>query len=171
LQSLTAGKKNFNFQGFVSNEVLHKLYLEQDIFILPSHAEGLPVSLIEAMKTGLVPVVSDINGGVREVIQHGKNGFLSASSDAKQFAESIATLYKDPLLCQQMAIEAIRSSESMFDPAVNSDHYWEIFSQAILTNRPKTFDPVPLSFLDRSWLPNGLVRWFRNKKNLFLPKS
>jgi glycosyltransferase involved in cell wall biosynthesis len=48
-----------------------------DVFCLPSHFEGLPMSVIEAMLVGLPVVGTDIKG-VRELVVHGRTGFLAA---------------------------------------------------------------------------------------------
>lgn len=67
---------NVNFVGFKKNV---SLYLkESDIYILTTHYEGLPISIIEAMSYGLPIVASDV-GGNRELITN--NGFLVSNED------------------------------------------------------------------------------------------
>jgi glycosyltransferase involved in cell wall biosynthesis len=62
-----------------------------DIFVLPSLREGLSVSLMEAMASGLPCIVGRIRGNV-ELIEDGKGGYLCDPRDANEFAEKINAL-------------------------------------------------------------------------------
>ncbi len=53
-------------------------------FCLPSIWEGLPVTLLESLASGCIPICSPV-GGIVEVIQHGKNGFVSKSSNEEDY--------------------------------------------------------------------------------------
>ncbi len=66
-----------------------------DIFVLPSHFEGLPMSVIEAMLCGLPVVASDIRGP-REQVVHGTTGLLVPPGDAARLADALARLVGDP---------------------------------------------------------------------------
>jgi len=66
-----------------------------DIFALPSHFEGLPMVLIEAMLTGLPVVASDIPGP-REQVMPGVSGLLVPRADAAALAAALASLAEAP---------------------------------------------------------------------------
>lgn len=66
-----------------------------DIFVLPSHFEGLPMSIIEAMLSGL-PVVSTDIRGPREQIEDGVSGFLVQPGLAMPLAQALNRLVTDP---------------------------------------------------------------------------
>jgi len=70
------------------------VYADSDIVALTSLNEGTPVALIEALASGR-PVVSTDVGGVRDVVQDGKAGYLVASGDARAFAERLRDLAAD----------------------------------------------------------------------------
>ena len=63
----------FHFLGTGQDitELLHK----SDLFVLISDWEGLPLSILEAMRCGLPIIASDV-GGVKEAVVHSENGYL-----------------------------------------------------------------------------------------------
>lgn len=72
-----------------------------DIVALTSFNEGTPVSIIEAMAAKR-PVVSTNVGGVKDVITHGENGFLTSINDSDSFADYIIQLINDKVLRNKM---------------------------------------------------------------------
>ncbi len=72
-----------------------------DIFALPSHFEGLPMSVIEAMLTGLPVVATDIRGP-REQVVHGVTGLLVRVAEVVPLAEALRTLVNDKELRVRM---------------------------------------------------------------------
>ncbi len=73
-----------------------------DIFAFPSKREGLPVSLMETMASGLPAVCSRIRG-ITDLVDDGINGFLCDPLDAEAFAEKIKQLAEDINLRKKMA--------------------------------------------------------------------
>jgi len=65
-----------------------------DVFCLPSFSEGLPVSVLEAMSSGLVVIGSRVSG-ISEVIEHGKTGYLFSSNDDEALSGLIAMIIKN----------------------------------------------------------------------------
>ena len=59
-----------------------------DYFVLTSLVEGLPLSLLEAMSFGVIPITTPA-GGIKDVIQNNINGFISPSFDEKDFLATI----------------------------------------------------------------------------------
>jgi glycosyltransferase involved in cell wall biosynthesis len=72
-----------------------------DIFVLPSHWEGISLALLEAMAAGL-PVVATRVGGNPEVVMEGTTGLLTQPNDPLQLADAIRTLIEKPALRQSM---------------------------------------------------------------------
>jgi len=77
------------------------LLATSDIFVLTSNWEGLPLTIIEAMMTGL-PVVATSVGGVPELVEDGVTGFLVPREDSEALAEVFQKLLKDPELRRRM---------------------------------------------------------------------
>lgn len=72
-----------------------EFYRRADIFVLPTYAEAMPISVMEAMAAGL-PVISTAVGGIPEIITDGEEGILLPCGDAQALAENIALLASDP---------------------------------------------------------------------------
>ena len=69
------------------------------VFALPSASEGLPVAMLEAMAAGLPVVVTDV-GGISEVVEPGRNGWLL--DDPGQVGEALVDALDHPALCREM---------------------------------------------------------------------
>ena len=72
-----------------------------DVFVLSSTAEGLPLSILEAMAAGL-PVVASSVGGVPEAVEDGETGLLVAPRDPVRLAAAIEGLLADPALRRRL---------------------------------------------------------------------
>ena len=81
---------------------------KSEVFLLVSDFEGMPISLLEAMARGLVPVVSDIPAGIPELVLPGQTGFTARVGNIKQFAGHLAALCEDRALLRRLS-EAARS--------------------------------------------------------------
>ncbi len=79
------------------------IYHALDVVCLTSKNEGTPVTLIEAQSAG-VPVVSTDVGGVRDVLEHGKAGFLVPKNDLNKYVESLIELIQNPELRRKMGM-------------------------------------------------------------------
>ncbi|MFG0290845.1 MAG: glycosyltransferase [Rhodopirellula sp. JB044] len=91
------------FCGWVDS--VWPLLAESDVFILPSHYEGFPSAMLEAMAGGLAVVAVDAGGGVRSVIRNGENALLVENS-SESLVEGIQTILSDNLLRERLASRA-----------------------------------------------------------------
>jgi glycosyltransferase involved in cell wall biosynthesis len=95
-----------------------RLLAAMDVFVLTSHIEANPVSILEAMSTGR-PVVATNVGSVSEAVIDGQTGFLAPAGDAAALVERVMKLLLDPTLRRAMgrasrqAVVADWSIESM----------------------------------------------------------
>lgn len=82
------------FLGHVPNEKIPGLLAEQDLFFLCSDYEGLPLSLLEAMGAGVVPVVSDLPSGIRQVVDE-STGVRVDPGDPAAYVKAVLEMAAD----------------------------------------------------------------------------
>lgn len=99
-----------------------KLYKAADILVFPSFREGLPVSVMEAMASGL-PIVAASNRGTRELIRDGENGILCPPDDPTAFRDALAVLGADPAKRAAFAAEGQKLVQSYDRSAVNREMF------------------------------------------------
>lgn len=93
-----------------------RLLRAADIFALPSHFEGLPMSVIEAMLTGLPVVATDIRG-CREQVVPGETGLLVPPMQVAGLADALARLVGDAALRQNMGAAGLLRAQDRFTEA------------------------------------------------------
>jgi len=94
-----------NFLGVVPNSELPQLLNTYSYYILPSHFEGMPKTLLEAMACGCICIGTDVSG-INEVIESGVNGFLAGGTDAESLYHAIseAVVGNHALVARQAAL-------------------------------------------------------------------
>ena len=91
------------FLGPIFGEEKARAFDESGIFLLPSHTENMPVSIMEAMAAGL-PVVATRVGAISEMVLDEETGLLVEPRDSSALAESIRRLFDDPGLGERMGL-------------------------------------------------------------------
>jgi glycosyltransferase involved in cell wall biosynthesis len=72
-----------------------------DVFCLPSETEGMPMTILEAMAAGL-PVVASNVGGIPELVEEGRTGFMVGPGAADELEAALVTLANDPERAREM---------------------------------------------------------------------
>jgi glycosyltransferase involved in cell wall biosynthesis len=137
---------------------------EHDVFVLPTRVEGLPVALLEAMGCGVVPVVSNIDSGVPDVVTADVNGLLPGVGDVAGFADAIARLDRDRALLDRMSAAGRRVVEERFDVRARVADYQALYARYTELYKPLSPDAALHygSRLDQPWIPNPFVRMVRS---------
>ncbi|UCF45341.1 MAG: glycosyltransferase family 4 protein [Candidatus Bathyarchaeota archaeon] len=107
-------KDNIIFTGYFPDKKLPKLYQAADIFAFSTFYENLPFAVLEALSTGL-PVVTTKVGGIPEMIEDGKNGFLVQPFNSRELADRILYNLEHPEAASEMALLARKTIENQFD--------------------------------------------------------
>ena len=81
-------QKYVKLKGFIRNDVLHNYLNSADLYVLPSLKESTSISGLEAMACGLAIVGTNI-GGIPQIIENGKNGFLCKPKKPEDLAKKI----------------------------------------------------------------------------------
>jgi glycosyltransferase involved in cell wall biosynthesis len=125
LKTVSPGQ-TVSFAGAVRYAEVPALLKQHDIFLLASDYEGLPLSLLEAMGNGLVPVVSDLKSGIPEVVDS-SNGCLVPVNDVAGYARAIIHLdeNRDELAAKSAAARVRVQSE--FSVAAMTDRWLAAF--------------------------------------------
>jgi glycosyltransferase involved in cell wall biosynthesis len=87
--------------GFVPHDELVRLQSRAAVVVLPSHQEGLPVCLLEAMACGR-PVVASAVGGIPDVVEDGVTGLLVEPGDVDGLRAALQRLLADPQLRRRL---------------------------------------------------------------------
>ena len=107
-------KDSIVFTGYFPDKALPRLYQAADIFAFSTFYENLPFAVLEALSTGL-PVVTTKVGGIPEMIEDGKNGFLVEPFNSKELADRILYYLEHPGVASEMALLARKTIENQFD--------------------------------------------------------
>jgi glycosyltransferase involved in cell wall biosynthesis len=117
LESCKALAKSLGIENQVSflgdRRDVPDLLAQSQIFILSTHYEGLPISILEAMRAGLPVVATSVNGIPEEVVD-GKTGLLAPHQDVKALANALHILTNSPEIRQQMGKESREKFEQEF---------------------------------------------------------
>jgi glycosyltransferase involved in cell wall biosynthesis len=89
------------FTGYLRGEELAGAYASADFFVFPSTTDTFGNVVLEAQASGLPVIVCDV-GGPRDLVQHGRDGFITRALDAGELAEAIRRLTEDPKLQKRM---------------------------------------------------------------------
>jgi glycosyltransferase involved in cell wall biosynthesis len=107
-----------------------RLLTAADALLLTSVSEGIPLTVIEAMATG-VPVVSTDVGSVADVVSDGVTGLLAPARDEVSLARHLQTLGEAPLLRVAMGDRGRARAISEFSEGAMADRYAVLFDRAI----------------------------------------
>jgi glycosyltransferase involved in cell wall biosynthesis len=101
--------------GWIGSDEKAELLARAACLALPSHDEGLPLAVLEAMLAG-VPVVATSVGGVPEIVADGRHALLVAPRDTEALATALARVLDDPQLAKQLSEAARQRANAEYAP-------------------------------------------------------
>ncbi|MEO7318213.1 MAG: glycosyltransferase family 1 protein [Chthoniobacteraceae bacterium] len=110
------------FTGYLAGLDLAKAFASSDVFLFPSTTDTYGNVIVESLASGVPCIVSD-QGGPKDLIEHGKTGFITRALDVEDFTRALVRLVNDPVLRQAMSIEAHRTVQGR-DWAEAGRQFW-----------------------------------------------
>lgn len=105
-----------------------------DVFVLTSLAEGIPLTVLEAMSCAL-PVVATRVGGLPELVEEGMTGRLVAVSDPTSLSEALRSYIDEPLLIERHGRAGRRRVEEQFSVQTMTEQYLAVYDELLRAKR------------------------------------
>ena len=136
------------FLGRLDGMELSQAFASGDIFVMPSDSETLGFVVLEAMASG-IPCVAARAGGLMDLIDHNRNGFLVPPHDISAYCDAIIRLHNDPNLYRQISASGRQETER-----------WSWYS-SMEQLRLQAYPQAMQNFSTR--LEQRVFRWLRQK--------
>jgi glycosyltransferase involved in cell wall biosynthesis len=124
--------------GFIGD--LDDLYAGLDLYIMPSRSEAWGLTVLQAMAHGLAVVASNV-GGLPEVIEHGKSGWLVPPESPEALAHAIEAAASDPArLCEFGRNARERAAQFSIERTVDrtEQFYYRLLADGAADRRKRT---------------------------------
>ena len=122
----------FQTSGDEENSSIHAAC---DVFVLPSLFEGTPLTLIEAMASGL-PIVTTNVCGMKDAIVHEKNGLLIPIRSPDSIVLAVERLLEDESLRRRIGAQAQSDALEKYGWSTSGEHVQVVYEQMIKRRRP-----------------------------------
>ena len=126
--------KRYNIQNNViflgERTDIDEIYSLMDIFVLPTHREGVGASILEASAMERPVIVTD-TGGCPEAVEHGKTGILIHLKDVEKLSQAIIYLFNNPEKAREMGILGRRKILKEFNEALIFDRMKKEYQRLI----------------------------------------
>lgn len=162
LQAELRGCDLVRFLDPVPYDRVPRLLRDYDVFVLLSDFEGLPLSLLEAMGAGVVPVVSDLPSGLAEVVDSNR-GCLVPVGDVERAADAIVELCRDRTRLHSCAAQAMHFAREHYSADAMAEKYCRLVNEF---SSPSQDWPASVSIptpkgISPAWLYAGAPRMAR----------
>lgn len=154
-------RNQVEFTGRLRAEEIHQRLAASDVFILVSEFEGLPLSLLEAMAEGCIPVVSDIKSGIPDAITSGETGFILQHRDFDGYARVLQRIATSPELRDTISRNVKAKFYSKFTRDALANSYDDLLDE-LLHN-----DPLEMEAAAGRWRLCAESPW-RNRSNRWI---
>jgi glycosyltransferase involved in cell wall biosynthesis len=152
-----------NFYKPNSSAEVYELLEKQDIFVFPTTYEGTPVAILEAMACGIVTIVNDLPGGIRDIVTE-KIGYRINDNCIDEYVNAIENLNNNRELLKQMQENNFALGHKEFDIVNNADNYVSFFTKYYSLADKNKCEPKRFKKLDLPIFPNFLTKQIRKIK-------
>ena len=123
------------FLGWVRGEEKEKYLKKCSVFILPSHYEAMPMSVLEAMSYGLATISTNV-GGIPQMIRQNADGIRVDAEDIPAIVEALIRLLTDEALKTKLGQAGKRKVETTFDLSANINKLCTLYKDLASDCRP-----------------------------------
>lgn len=117
------------FSGRIDNQRIGDLYADADLLLNPSTADNMPISILEALASG-VPVVSTDAGGIPDLVRHEHTALLVSVGDPAAMAAAALRLLDDAGLAARLRAAGVEQAARYAWPTVR-DQWCRVYAQAL----------------------------------------
>ena len=152
--------------GKISREESIRYLSDTNIFLLPSRGEGCPMTLLEAMRTGCIPIVSNAHHASRELLEKCGCGEIVKQNDSRALYETIAKI-----ICHHKQYSSCYSATYEFSRTFLSQREWSrqmlnLFNEALSST--KECIPLTEKNFNRSLLPYKRLMYFDRIRTMIM---
>lgn len=109
LESIINDNINIKYVGWITKEEKLKYMSECNLLILPSHTEGLPISILEAMSAGK-PIISTNVGGIPSIVKEKHNGWLLNVHELEKLGEIFTEIFNNNEIIREYGDNSYKES-------------------------------------------------------------
>jgi glycosyltransferase involved in cell wall biosynthesis len=156
------------FPGFLSRPEVDRLMQESHVNLLLSESEGFGLSVLEGMKYGCVPIVTD-TCGCKDAIEDRVNGFIVKLGDVEQVTARVQQLDRDRSWLARLSEASARTAREKYSFENEITRHLEILRLAREHHQHHAARTVPwkyepASLINYPWVPNWLAKNLRRLK-------
>ncbi len=123
--------ENWINYGYVrSEDEMALIYSAADIYLFPTLADNCPLTVIESTSCGLPVVTFDV-GGVPEIVEHDKTGYIAKYKDSGDLLKGVQMLLDDENMREEFGISGEKRAREMFDAKIMAEKYYELYCELL----------------------------------------
>jgi glycosyltransferase involved in cell wall biosynthesis len=136
------------FTGWVDQATVASLMRDCDVLVLPSHQEGLPMAILEAMAHGLA-IATTGAGSIGDAVTDGENGLLTTPGDSHALGAALYRLVVEPDWRRGLQRAARARFERDYAAPLFVDRFAELYHRLLSAAQPAAFGTAAASAVDR----------------------
>lgn len=167
VEDIMLPRGNCRFFKPANNKAVVEIMQQNDVFILPSRLDGLPVAMLEAMSVGCVPVISAFNEGIRKVVTS-TEGYVLPVGDNEAFTHAIMDLHNNRNMLEEKSRASRQRVEQEYDVRMRAKEYFDLFDQYKSFKRKYVYKSSNYGgYADHPAIPAFIRKPVKKIKNLF----
>ncbi|MEP7028049.1 MAG: glycosyltransferase [Candidatus Eisenbacteria bacterium] len=122
------------FPGWIELAEKRRMLGEATLFVLPSHIEGVPISMLEAMAAGLPCVVTPV-GGILDAVSDGREALIVPVGEPEALSQAILRILQSPGLARELGVQG-RERVNEFDLPRFAERLDAVYQRVLASEHP-----------------------------------